>query len=64
MLRDMWAFDIESQKWEEIVAEDSDLPFARGWFDADIAGENTIVVHGGLGESNERLGDVWTIELC
>jgi hypothetical protein len=46
MLRDMWAFDIESQKWEEIVAE------------------NTIVVHGGLGESNERLGDVWTIELC
>ncbi|KAJ5995566.1 hypothetical protein N7481_002543 [Penicillium waksmanii] len=64
MLRDMWAFDIESQKWEEIIAQGSELPFARGWFDADVAGENTIVVHGGLGESNERLGDAWTIDFC
>ncbi|KAJ5295539.1 hypothetical protein N7508_010360 [Penicillium antarcticum] len=62
MLSDMWAFDIESKMWEEIVGGDQ-LPLARGWFDADIVGANTVVVHGGLGESNDRLGDVWTIEL-
>ncbi|CAG8058632.1 unnamed protein product [Penicillium olsonii] len=61
MLSDIWAFDMERQGWEE-VAVHGDRPLARGWFDADVIG-NTIVVHGGLGESNDRLGDVWTIEL-
>jgi hypothetical protein len=63
MLSDIWAFDTRSKKWEEVVAQGDQLPLARGWFDADVVGTNTIVVHGGLGESNDRLGDVWTIQL-
>ena len=64
MLSDMWVFDIRSKKWEKVVvAQGDELPLARGWFDADVVGTNAVVVHGGLGESNERLGDVWTIEL-
>jgi hypothetical protein len=63
MLSDVWAFDIRSKKWEEVVVQGNQLPLARGWFDADVVGTNAIVVHGGLGESNDRLGDVWTMEL-
>ncbi|KAJ5153439.1 uncharacterized protein N7482_009917 [Penicillium canariense] len=63
MLSDVWAFDISSKKWEEVVVQGDQRPLARGWFDADVVGTNAIVVHGGLGESNDRLGDVWTIEL-
>lgn len=39
---------------------------ARGWFDADVVrdlAENMIVVHGGLDESNKRLGDVRGLKL-
>lgn len=63
MLSDVWVFDIESGTWEEAVAQGDRLPLARGWFDADVVGLNTIVVHGGLGESNDRLGDVWSVEI-
>ncbi|CAG7939644.1 unnamed protein product [Penicillium salamii] len=62
MLSDIWAFDIEGRKWKEVIVQGDSLPLARGWFDADVVGANTVVVHGGLGESNERLGDVWTIK--
>jgi len=64
MLKDIWAFDIEDQTWHEITTKGPELPLARGWFDADVISKNTIVVHGGLGELNERLGDIWTLELC
>ncbi|KAL3444252.1 kelch repeat protein [Aspergillus insuetus] len=69
MLGDVWVFDIKDQKWGEIsVCEgESAKPAARGWFDADVVdlngGRSGIVVHGGLAESNERLGDVWVLEL-
>lgn len=63
MLGDMWVFDIVNRAWEEVSAQGNQLPTARGWFDADVTSTSTIVVHGGLGESNERLGDVWTIDL-
>lgn len=63
MLSDIWAFNIEDKKWQEVTCQGPELPLARGWFDADVSGANTIVVHGGLGELNERLGDVWTLEL-
>ncbi|KAJ0423148.1 hypothetical protein BJY00DRAFT_58728 [Aspergillus carlsbadensis] len=67
MLGDVWAFDIGDEKWSQVaVSEDDDgKPAARGWFDADVAalegGRSGIVVHGGLAESNERLGDVWLL---
>ncbi|RDW68793.1 Kelch repeat protein [Aspergillus mulundensis] len=61
MLSDVWAFDIAAQKWTEVAVEGEATP-ARGWFDADVLGESGIVVHGGLAESNERLGDVWLLQ--
>jgi hypothetical protein len=64
MLDDVWIFDIRSQKWKELKFEgDGEKPCPRGWFDADVAGDTELVVHGGLAESNQRLGDVWLLRL-
>jgi len=64
MLSDAWAFDIGKAVWQKLEMG-KDGPVARGWFDADVAkdeeGSDTIVIHGGLGEDNKRLGDVWTL---
>ena len=62
MLSDVWAFDLESKTWAEVNIQNDEAPVARGWFDADVTGTNKVVVHGGLGESNNRLGDIWTLE--
>ncbi|GIJ90100.1 hypothetical protein Asppvi_009050 [Aspergillus pseudoviridinutans] len=65
MLADVWLFDLESQKWTEIQVDAEHAPPARGWFDADVISDNlrpSIVVHGGLAESNERLGDIWRLD--
>ncbi|KAL4995472.1 hypothetical protein BDV10DRAFT_174580 [Aspergillus recurvatus] len=61
MLADVWVFDIESQKWAKVAVEGEGPP-SRGWFDADVLEGSRIVVHGGLAESNERLGDLWLLE--
>ncbi|OJD34350.1 kelch repeat protein [Diplodia corticola] len=73
MLQDVWVFDIESAQWAKAVGGASisassanELPPARGWFAATVrdAGQpGAILVHGGLAETNERLGDVWQLEL-
>ncbi|KAF4996934.1 hypothetical protein FDECE_12257 [Fusarium decemcellulare] len=64
MLSDAWAFDVQEGVWQKVETE-SEVPSARGWFDADVAkdevGNDIIVVHGGLGEDNQRLGDVWKL---
>ncbi|RHZ55575.1 hypothetical protein CDV55_100574 [Aspergillus turcosus] len=65
MLADVWLFDLESRKWSEIPVDANNAPPARGWFDADVIGSNlrpSILVHGGLAESNERLGDIWRLD--
>lgn len=63
MRSDIWAFDVAASKWTK-VAVTGGRPEARGWFDADTFqgadGNDVVVVHGGLNEQNERLGDVWT----
>lgn len=68
MLGDVWVYDIEDQTWTEVEARGSEkgrVPEPRGWFGADVLrdseGGASIVVHGGLGENNERLGDVWQL---
>ncbi|KAH8433914.1 Kelch repeat protein [Aspergillus melleus] len=61
MFSDVWAFDVEERKWEEVRVE-GDGPVARGWFDAEAVGDG-VVVQGGLGENNERLGDLWKLRL-
>ncbi|PLB43230.1 kelch repeat-containing protein [Aspergillus steynii IBT 23096] len=65
MLSDMWVFDIQSEMWRKVVVDSEDRPPARGWFGAGVVGsgaEEGIVVQGGLGESNDRLGDVWMLK--
>lgn len=62
MLSDVWAFDVEGKTWTEVEARGEAVPASRGWFDADVLGESTVVVQGGLGESNDRLGDVWSLQ--
>ncbi|CAI7638382.1 unnamed protein product [Penicillium glandicola] len=62
MLGDVWVFDVEDKLWTKVEAQ-GERPNPRGWFDADVLDAGSIVVQGGLGESNNRLGDVWTLEL-
>ncbi|KAF2180375.1 galactose oxidase [Zopfia rhizophila CBS 207.26] len=66
MLGDVWVYDIDENWWTKPEASGSGgLPDPRGWFAADVVkgqdGKNSIVVHGGLGENNERLTDVWML---
>ncbi|CAG8889773.1 unnamed protein product [Penicillium egyptiacum] len=62
MLGDVWVFDIETKLWTKVEGQGDERPAPRGWFDADVFDAGSIVVHGGLGESNDRLGDLWTLE--
>ncbi|KAH7394437.1 kelch repeat protein-like protein [Pyrenochaeta sp. MPI-SDFR-AT-0127] len=66
MLSDVWIYDISENWWTQLHPEGSTgLPDPRGWFDADVlknpngAGNDSVVIHGGLGENNERLTDLW-----
>ena len=61
MLSDAWAFDIENKTWMRVDAQGDTLPAARGWFTGDVLGEDKVLVQGGLGESNQRLGDAWIL---
>ena len=69
MFSDVWAFDVSAERWHRVEFEDGEpAPAARGWFAADVwaAGDGPggrIVVQGGLSESNERLGDVWVLQI-
>jgi hypothetical protein len=62
MLGDVWAFDVETKLWTKVEAQGDESPAPRGWFDADVLDAGSVVVHGGLGESNDRLGDLWTLQ--
>ncbi|KAH6642904.1 kelch repeat protein-like protein [Boeremia exigua] len=69
MLGDVWAYDISEEWWTKLEpnAGDEGKPASRGWFDADVIkgegmGNDSVVVHGGLGEDNERLDDVWLLK--
>jgi len=68
MLGDVWAFDLEREKWTKVepkVGPKGDAPPPRGWFGADVVenedGEHAVIIHGGLAEDNSRLGDVWEL---
>ncbi|KAL1986501.1 hypothetical protein VTN96DRAFT_6260 [Rasamsonia emersonii] len=61
MLSDVWLFDLASQTWHEVDIQGESRPVARGWFAADTVGNSQILVQGGLGESNERIGDAWLL---
>ncbi|KAK5116750.1 hypothetical protein LTR62_007424 [Meristemomyces frigidus] len=64
MLSDAWAFSLADRRWRRVDTSSAEEPQPRGWFDADTIGahgSDGVVVAGGLGESNERLGDVWRL---
>ncbi|KAK5165611.1 uncharacterized protein LTR77_009140 [Saxophila tyrrhenica] len=64
MLNDSWAYSVHDETWIMVNVPSTEGPQARGWFDADvvsIGGEESVVVVGGLGESNERLDDAWLL---
>jgi hypothetical protein len=66
MMSDVWIYDIVEKWWTKLEPAGGDgLPDPRGWFDADVVkagqGNDSVVVHGGLGENNERLRDVWVL---
>jgi hypothetical protein len=66
MLSDVWIYDISEKWWTQLHPEGNEgVPEPRGWFDADVvkgeSGNDSVVIHGGLGEKNERLSDVWVL---
>jgi hypothetical protein len=66
MLSDVWIYDISENWWTRLHPEGLDgIPDPRGWFDADVIkadkGNDSVVLHGGLGEKNERFSDVWLL---
>jgi len=67
MLSDVWVYDIGENWWTEMKSDHNEhLPDPRGWFGADVVkaqdgGKDSVVIHGGLGENNERLTDVWLL---
>ena len=65
MLADAWSYLIQDQAWTKIETNSTNMPEARGWFDADVVTvkeQEAVVVVGGLGESNERFNDAWLLE--
>jgi hypothetical protein len=66
MLEDGWAFDLKGQTWErlEIKKGAEGKPAPRGWFGATAVSDSVLAVVGGLGEDNERLGDMWALEFA
>jgi N-acetylneuraminic acid mutarotase len=66
MLNNVWIYDTSENWWTQLHPEGKDgVPDPRGWFDADVVkaanGNDSIVVHGGLSENNERLKDAWLL---
>ena len=67
MLDDVWAFDVVGKRWyhvdargDDSLSREADRPVARGWYAADSVG-NRVLVQGGVGETNERIGDAWLL---
>lgn len=68
-LRDAWVLLKRSNGFAWLPAHSlpgEELPQARGWFASDAVqedGTNALIVHGGLNADNERLADMWRLDL-
>lgn len=67
---DVWALlrdDEDVYSWRALQKSGTEGPTARGWF-ASTAwhkgdGSTSIVLQGGLNDKNERLGDLWILDV-
>eukprot|EP00877_Chromochloris_zofingiensis_P006588 jgi/Chrzof1/2182/Cz11g05080.t1 len=57
-----FCLDVDKRKWHKLDDSGSDAPTARGWFASTNVGGN-LVVHGGINEANERLADMYMLQL-
>jgi N-acetylneuraminic acid mutarotase len=66
MLEDAWAFDLGKRSWSKLDIREATggKPAPRGWFGAAAVSDLVLAVVGGLGEDNERLCDIWTVEFA
>jgi hypothetical protein len=61
MASNVWVYDINSKSWSEAKIHSNSSPASRGWFIVDVLKKSTedrIVMQGGLGETNKRLGNL------
>lgn len=49
--------ELKEDKWTKCKIENGENVPERGWFASDLAGEDTILVYGGLNAKNERESD-------
>eukprot|EP00775_Hariotina_reticulata_P003513 gene3513-3783_t len=51
--------------WHElgVASQGSEGPGPRGWFASTGVRGRDLLVHGGLGQDNQRLGDMWLLQL-
>ena len=55
-------FNPKDDGWTKVKC-DGDIPEPRGWTEWDVAGENKILLVGGLSEKAERLNDAYILEI-
>lgn len=64
MLGDWWGWDVEGREWRRVEVG-GERPEPRGWFGGAVVGGGNdverMVVVGGLGGDNERIGDAWEL---
>jgi N-acetylneuraminic acid mutarotase len=64
---DLYCFDAQKQSWHNLQptnGNDDDIkcPESRGWMAATSIPGRGVIIHGGVAESNDRLGDLWLLE--
>lgn len=62
MLNDVFIFDPKDGSWFKVEC-DGDQPCARGWMDWAPSGKDSLLLVGGLSEQNERLADVYLLQI-
>lgn len=61
---DLYCFDAQKRSWHNLQPnnDDTECPESRGWMASTSIPGRGIIIHGGVAESNDRLGDLWLLE--
>ena len=57
------AFQGSSGHGWHVLSPAGNTPKPRGWFAASDAGDGALLIHGGNSATNERLGDMFLLQL-